>query len=87
MRGWLLCVAASFALFVPACGGNESPSSTVTASTTPPASPSPTPASATIVTQVDVAAQPDPVLWADESLWVGHYQSNKLERVDPSTGR
>lgn len=41
----------------------------------------------TVVDRVRVANQPDPVLFVDGSIWVGHFNANGLERIDPTTGK
>jgi streptogramin lyase len=40
-----------------------------------------------VLAKIDVAASPDPVLLANGDIWVGHYQANGLERVDPKSAK
>ncbi len=91
MRPWLLAAILTLAVLAPACEG-ASGGVGVSPSTTPstfPATPSTSqaPSPVTVVDRIRVADQPDPVLFVDDSIWVGHYDANGMERIDPTTGR
>jgi hypothetical protein len=75
-----------------ACSGTtEGPSGSPRGGESPPGTAPPTtgpsPAAADVRAKIDVAANRDPVLLANGDIWVGHYQVNGVERVDPKSAK
>src|SRR6476620_5908209 len=84
--------AAALAAILVSCGSptSSAPPTTSPSPASPSASPTATtglPVAGTEVARVAVDTQPDGLTFGLGSLWVGHYGSNGIERLDPATGR